>query len=99
MDFCDFETGDGCGHSFPTKSSPGLCVKCTKLSSLTEGSADYEQWKVCPFISLTYYSMYPHLQFPFVRPSSNARIVGSHGGILILQSVDDVVRCYISNFH
>ncbi|EDR01742.1 uncharacterized protein LACBIDRAFT_333002 [Laccaria bicolor S238N-H82] len=34
MDFCGTDTGDGCGRSFPNKSSPGLCAKCTKLASL-----------------------------------------------------------------
>ncbi|EDR04435.1 uncharacterized protein LACBIDRAFT_330566 [Laccaria bicolor S238N-H82] len=45
MDFCGTDTGDGCGRSFPNKSSPGLCAKCTKLASLTEGSPEYDQWK------------------------------------------------------
>ncbi|KAF8814340.1 hypothetical protein BYT27DRAFT_6334845 [Phlegmacium glaucopus] len=45
MDFCDSATGDGCARSFPNKSSPGLCEKCAKLASLTEGSSEYDQWK------------------------------------------------------
>ena len=47
MDFCDSGSGDGCARSFPNKLSPGLCAKCTKLATFTEGSAEYEQWKVC----------------------------------------------------
>ncbi|KAF8901850.1 kinase-like domain-containing protein [Gymnopilus junonius] len=30
---------------FPNKSSPGLCAKCTKLASFSDGSTEYEQWK------------------------------------------------------
>ncbi|KAF8959843.1 hypothetical protein BDZ97DRAFT_1906085 [Flammula alnicola] len=45
MDFCGSDTGDGCGRSFPNKSSPGLCAKCTRLASFMEGSAEYDQWK------------------------------------------------------
>ncbi|KAF8886423.1 kinase-like domain-containing protein [Gymnopilus junonius] len=44
-DFCGSDTGDGCGRSFPNKSSPGLCAKCTKLASFSDGSTEYEQWK------------------------------------------------------
>ena len=48
MDFCDSGTGDGCARFFPNKLSPGLCAECTKLATFTEGSSEYEQWKVCP---------------------------------------------------
>lgn len=50
-DFCGSDTGDGCGRSFPNKSSPGLCAKCTKFASFSDGSTEYEQWKVSCFVS------------------------------------------------
>ena len=46
MEFCESGSGDGCGRSFPKKSSLGLCAKCTKLASLDEESPEYTQWKV-----------------------------------------------------
>lgn len=57
MDFCDSDTEDDGGRSFPRKSTPChrlVSAKCTKLSSWTRGSIDYEQWKACPFISPIY---------------------------------------------
>ena len=47
MEFCESNSGDGCGRSFLNKSSVGLCAKCTKLASLEEGTPEYNQWKVC----------------------------------------------------
>ncbi|KIK05095.1 hypothetical protein K443DRAFT_120688 [Laccaria amethystina LaAM-08-1] len=45
MDICESDLGDCCGMSFPKKSSQGLCVKCSKLVTLEDGSLQYEQWK------------------------------------------------------
>ncbi|KAF8908220.1 kinase-like domain-containing protein [Gymnopilus junonius] len=45
MEFCESDNGNGCGHHFPKKSSSSLYAKCNKLTSLSEGSADYELWK------------------------------------------------------
>ena len=46
MDFCDDASGNGRARALPNKSSVGLCAKCSKLATLTEGSAEYDQWKV-----------------------------------------------------
>ena len=77
IDFCDSDTGNdsGCPSQVSRTSSPVFCAMCTKILSLAEGSADYEQRKACPFISLTY-SVYPHWPLTFVRPPINARLVG-----------------------
>ena len=44
--FCLSNDGDGCGGLFPNKTSEGLCAKCTKLSTLCEGTPEYTMWKV-----------------------------------------------------
>jgi len=43
-------SGEGCGGVFSQKSSPGLCAKCQKLSTLREDSPEYTMWQVCLYI-------------------------------------------------
>ncbi|KAJ3981545.1 kinase-like domain-containing protein [Lentinula detonsa] len=42
---CSTDDGDGCGQLFEKKASQGLCTKCRKLSTLQEGSAEYNAFK------------------------------------------------------
>lgn len=44
---CQTAAGDGCGRSFINKSTPGLCAKCSLLSTLVAGSDDLENAKAC----------------------------------------------------
>jgi hypothetical protein len=53
MNFCGSDDGDGCGRSFPQKSSHGLCAKCTRLATFPANSLEYEQFKVC-FLHIPY---------------------------------------------
>ena len=46
LNLCSDNNGDGCGKVFVNKSAPGLCAKCRKLSSLKEGTPEYNAWKV-----------------------------------------------------
>jgi hypothetical protein len=85
MEFCESGSGDGCGRSFPKKSSLGLCAKCTKLASLDEGSPEYAQWKVCLWIYVCL-----KVLFTLFRPSCSVRRVELLGNTLRRLHVVDV---------
>lgn len=46
FDLCTSNSGDGCGGSFPYKTSPGLCAKCQKLATLQPDCEEHVTWSV-----------------------------------------------------
>ena len=92
MEFCESDNGNGCGRHFPKKSSPGLCAKCNKLASLSEGSVDYELWKVCYWILFEFSFLFSDAFWTaIIRPISNASLVALPGRTWLLPNVDVVL--------
>jgi len=48
----DSNSGQGCGGIFLQKSSPRLCAKCQKLSTLGDGTPEHTVWLVCSSVVL-----------------------------------------------
>ena len=92
MEFCESNNGNGCGHHFPKKLSPGLCAKCNKLTSLSEGSVDYELWKVCYWILFGFSFLFSDAFWTaIIRPISNVSLVALPGRTWLWPNVDIVL--------
>jgi hypothetical protein len=44
---CGADDGNGCGGVFPRKVEHGLCARCAMLSTLTEGTDEWNKYQVC----------------------------------------------------
>ena len=92
MEVCESDNGNGCSHHFPKKLSPGLCDKCNKLTSLSEGSVDYELWKVCHWILFEFSSLFSDAFWTaIIRPIGNASLVALPGRTWLLPNADIVL--------